>query len=50
VIVSPHQSGDVTGWRRRLGEMFVANVARYVDARPLHNVVLAADPSEMLAR
>jgi phosphoglycerate dehydrogenase-like enzyme len=48
VIVSPHQSGDVTGWRRGLGEMFVDNMARYVDGRPLHNVVHG--PREALAR
>jgi phosphoglycerate dehydrogenase-like enzyme len=39
VIVSPHMSGDAQGWRDRLVELFVDNLARYRDGRELRNVV-----------
>jgi phosphoglycerate dehydrogenase-like enzyme len=39
VVVSPHMSGDAVGWRDRLVELFVDNLARYRDGRPLRNVV-----------
>ncbi|AOS63006.1 D-2-hydroxyacid dehydrogenase [Actinoalloteichus hymeniacidonis] len=39
VIVSPHMSGDVTGWRAELFELFLANLRRYRAGDPLENVV-----------
>ena len=48
VIVSPHQAGDVHGWRRSLGELFVANVRRHLADEPLHGVV--HPPAEVAAR
>lgn len=38
-IVSPHMSGDVVGWREDLVELFLDNLARYLDGRELRNVV-----------
>lgn len=39
VIVSPHMSGDVVGWRSELVALFHDNLTRYLDGRPLRNVV-----------
>ncbi|MGW3773906.1 D-2-hydroxyacid dehydrogenase [Actinomadura verrucosospora] len=39
VIVSPHMSGDVVGWRNELVRLFADNLGRYVSGRPLRNVV-----------
>lgn len=39
LIVSPHMSGDVVGWRDRLGEQFVAMYERWAAGQPLPNVV-----------
>ncbi|GAA4851995.1 D-2-hydroxyacid dehydrogenase [Pseudonocardia benzenivorans] len=39
VIVSPHMSGDTTGWRDNLVALFADNLARSRDGRPLRNVV-----------
>lgn len=39
VIVSPHMSGDVIGWRDELVRLFTDNLGRYVSGRPLRNVV-----------
>jgi phosphoglycerate dehydrogenase-like enzyme len=39
VIVSPHMSGDVVGWRSELVALFEDNLSRYLDGRPLRNVV-----------
>jgi phosphoglycerate dehydrogenase-like enzyme len=39
VIVSPHMSGDVVGWRAELVALFLDNLSRYLDGRPLRNVV-----------
>jgi len=39
VIVSPHMSGDLIGWRQELIEVFRDNLARYRAGEPLHNVV-----------
>lgn len=39
VIVSPHMSGDVVGWRAELVALFVDNLSRYVEGQPLRNVV-----------
>ena len=39
VIVSPHMSGDAVGWHDALVELFVDNLGRYRDGRPLLNVV-----------
>jgi phosphoglycerate dehydrogenase-like enzyme len=39
VIVSPHMSGDVVGWRDALVELFTDNLDRFRTGRPLRNVV-----------
>jgi phosphoglycerate dehydrogenase-like enzyme len=39
VIVSPHMSGDVVGWRDELVRLFTDNLGRYVSGSPLHNIV-----------
>lgn len=39
VIVSPHMSGDLIGWRQDLVEVFRDNLARYRAGEPLLNVV-----------
>ena len=39
VIVSPHMSGDLVGWRDSLVEVFRDNLARYRAGEPLRNVV-----------
>lgn len=39
VIVSPHMSGDIVGWRDELAALFADNLARYRSGRPLRNVV-----------
>lgn len=39
VLVSPHMSGDVTGWRATLVELFADNFERWQTGRPLRNVV-----------
>lgn len=38
-LVSPHVAGDYAGWREATVGLFVQNLARYVDGRPLRNVV-----------
>lgn len=39
VLVSPHMSGDTIGWHDDLVELFLDNLGRYRDGRPLVNVV-----------
>lgn len=39
VIISPHMAGDVVGWRTELVALFEDNLTRYLDGRPLRNVV-----------
>ncbi|GGM49326.1 2-hydroxyacid dehydrogenase [Longimycelium tulufanense] len=39
VLVSPHMSGDVVGWREELVELFTDNLRRYRQGSPLRNVV-----------
>lgn len=39
VVVSPHMSGDVAGWRDRLVDLFLDNLRRFADGAPLRNVV-----------
>ncbi|MDN5932939.1 MAG: D-2-hydroxyacid dehydrogenase [Pseudonocardia sp.] len=39
VIVSPHMSGDILGWRDELEALFVDNLARFRSGGPLLNVV-----------
>ncbi|WP_089302681.1 D-2-hydroxyacid dehydrogenase [Haloechinothrix alba] len=39
VLVSPHMSGDVVGWRDSLVEIFVDNFTRWAAGEPLRNVV-----------
>lgn len=39
VVVSPHMSGDVIGWRHSLVDLFADNLARYRAGAPLRNVV-----------
>lgn len=39
VVVSAHMSGDTIGWTDALAEQFVDNALRWLDGRPLLNVV-----------
>ena len=39
VIVSPHMAGDVDDWEERVMDVFLDNLARFVDGRPLRNVI-----------
>lgn len=39
VLVTPHMSGDVAGWRQALQDQFLANLARFRAGEPLVNVV-----------
>ena len=39
VVVSAHMSGDVIGWRDTLARQFVENAQRWLEQRPLLNVV-----------
>lgn len=39
VLISPHMSGDVVGWKDMLVELFVDNLVRYRDGDELRNVV-----------
>ena len=39
MVVSAHMSGDVVGWRDALSDQFVDNALRWLEGRPLKNVV-----------
>jgi phosphoglycerate dehydrogenase-like enzyme len=39
ILVSPHASGDLVGWRGRVVERFVANLRRWKAGEPLEDVV-----------
>ena len=39
VLISPHMSADTVGWRERLAELFLDNLARWRVGEPLRNVV-----------
>lgn len=39
VHLTPHNSGDVRGWRTAVQQQFVDNFRRYVSGQPLRNVV-----------
>lgn len=39
VVITPHSSGDVVGWRHALVELFADNFVRWTQGRPLRNVV-----------
>ncbi|TCP51877.1 phosphoglycerate dehydrogenase-like enzyme [Tamaricihabitans halophyticus] len=39
VLISPHMSADVKGWRNALVELFADNVQLWLQERPLRNVV-----------
>jgi phosphoglycerate dehydrogenase-like enzyme len=39
VLVSPHMSGDVVGWRDELVRLFTDNLGRFTTGRPLSNIV-----------
>jgi phosphoglycerate dehydrogenase-like enzyme len=39
VIVSPHMSGDLVGWRQRVVDLFRDNLGRFMGGEPLRNVV-----------
>ena len=39
VLISAHMSGDVLGWRDALAGQFIENALRWLDDRPLENVV-----------
>jgi phosphoglycerate dehydrogenase-like enzyme len=38
-LISPHMAGDVFGWREDLANLFRCNLQRWLEARPLRNVV-----------
>lgn len=38
-VITAHRSGDVVGWRDELVALFAENFGRWVDDRPLRNVV-----------
>jgi phosphoglycerate dehydrogenase-like enzyme len=38
VLISPHMSGQVIGWREELVALFADNLTRYVEGRDLRNV------------
>ncbi|UQN15064.1 D-2-hydroxyacid dehydrogenase [Gulosibacter sp. ACHW.36C] len=39
ILVSPHASGDLVGWRGRVVERFAENLERWNAGEPLHDVV-----------
>jgi phosphoglycerate dehydrogenase-like enzyme len=39
LLVSPHMSGDTVGWLDDLAALYVDNLVRWLDGRPLRNVV-----------
>lgn len=39
VLISPHMSGQVVGWREDLSALFLDNLTRYVEGRDLRNRV-----------
>lgn len=39
VVITPHMSGDVLGWRDVLAKQFLANLRRWLAGEPLVNVV-----------
>lgn len=39
VVISPHMSGDVKGWREELVRLFAENLERYAAGLPLVNVI-----------
>ncbi len=39
VIVSPHMSGDIAGWEIAVADVFLDNLQRFVEGRPLRNFV-----------
>ncbi|MBB4935113.1 phosphoglycerate dehydrogenase-like enzyme [Lipingzhangella halophila] len=39
VVISPHMSGDVIGWRSALVELFTDNLGRFLEGRELRNIV-----------
>ncbi|MBY4273645.1 D-2-hydroxyacid dehydrogenase [Rhodococcus fascians] len=39
VVVTPHMSGDASGWKSRLADVFVDNAQRYFRGEQLRNVV-----------
>jgi phosphoglycerate dehydrogenase-like enzyme len=39
VVLTPHNSGDLPGWRIELQKQFITNFQRYRSGLPLHNVV-----------
>ena len=39
VLVSPHMSGDLVGWRSRVADRFAANFRRWINGEPLADVV-----------
>jgi phosphoglycerate dehydrogenase-like enzyme len=49
LIISPHMSGDSTGWQRDIARVFMGNLDRFRSGRPLLNVIdkqLGYGPSE----
>jgi phosphoglycerate dehydrogenase-like enzyme len=49
VIISPHMSGDSTGWQQNIARLFLTNLDRFQSGQPLLNVIdkdLGYAPSE----
>lgn len=42
LLISPHMSGDVTGWDMSVAAIFVDNAARFIEGRPLLSLVEAS--------
>lgn len=39
VVITPHMSGDAEGWTETMARQFVDNALRWLDGKPLENVV-----------
>jgi phosphoglycerate dehydrogenase-like enzyme len=39
VVLTPHSSSDIEGWQQRVIDLFSDNLRRWLDGRPLRNVV-----------
>ncbi|WP_147104806.1 D-2-hydroxyacid dehydrogenase [Nesterenkonia populi] len=39
ILISPHMSGDVVGWKPTLAEQFLSNAEKWLAGEPLSNVV-----------
>jgi phosphoglycerate dehydrogenase-like enzyme len=39
VVVTPHSSSDIEGWQQRVLDLFSENLERWLDGRPLRNLI-----------